>query len=305
MNWTIGNRTFGPVEKRPCPVCNELRQQEVIRRPDGLPVMRCICGLRYVNPQPTLEALRSFYASGYFAGGHDFFQGHDYFDERDRSIGSGNVTGWSDLKALGVEGRSVLDLGCASGALLVLARNHGARRVKGIELDEAIAERGRRRYGLEIEVGDVLQVLARQTERFDLVAAFDLLEHVKDPVGLLRAISGVLEAGGRFVCSVPNGACLELWKLGWVGASENMEHLCYFRTADLERISRLADLRLESIAHRGFPLRLRKYGSSAGGKTRALREPAKALSNGWAKLRVSLFGRGQGHELAATFVKPA
>jgi len=303
--WRIGEKTFGDTECVACPVCAAMDQSILLHRPDGLPVVACkSCGTRFVNPQPTQEALSAFYASGYFDGSHDFFQGMNYVERRDQDIREGSVTGWPDVQALGVSGKRVLDLGCASGALLVLARREGAARVKGIELDASVAEQGRSRYGLDILVGEVAALLAEETERFDIVSAFDLVEHVKDPRRLVEAVAGVLADDGRFVCSVPNGECLDDWGTEWSGIRENMEHLHYLRENDLALLGTRTGLRLERVEPRGFPLRLRSYRHPASGRVgRILREPRVFFGNAWTKWRVHSSRGGERHELAAVFSK--
>jgi SAM-dependent methyltransferase len=304
--WSYEGKVFGDTERVPCPACGADGGSELLRRPDGLPVVTCDgCGLYFVNPQPTQDALKTFYASGYFHGGHDFFQGHDYFEQRDIGIRDGNITGWADVRALGVEGKKILDLGCASGALLVLARQNGAQRVKGVELDERIAQQGREKYGLDILVGDVASRLALEAERFDIVSAFDLVEHVKEPRKLFEAVAGVLVKGGRFVCSVPNGECLDRLRNDWAGITENMEHLHYLRAPDLRRLAASGGLAVDGLSSRGFPLHLRPYANpQAGRASRWLREPAVSLANAMTKMHARISCRGEGHEIAAVFSKP-
>jgi SAM-dependent methyltransferase len=298
--------TFGTAELIACPICRAQGHRPVLDRPDALTVVECEdCHLYYVNPQPTQEALQRFYASGYFQGQHDFFQGHDYFAERDRGIRERSITGWADVARLGVEGRRMLDLGCASGALLVLARENGAARVKGIELDDQIAAHGRREYAVDIAVGEVSHLLAAEPDVFDIVSAFDLVEHVKDPAALFWGVARVLAPGGRFACSVPNGECIDRWGVDWIGINENMEHLHYFRRADLARIGNAVGLKLDRIESRGFPLRLRAYARAGGWAANVLNEPAVALSNAYAKARHRFLGQGTGHELSVVFIKGA
>lgn len=304
VEWTCGGETFGTAELIPCPICGERGHHEVIERPDALSVVECDrCHLYYVNPQPTQEALARFYASGYFQGQHDFFQGHDYFTQRDRGIKERTVTGWADVARIGVEGRSVLDLGCASGALLVLAREHGAARVKGMELDDHIGARGRLEYGLDIAVGEVSHLLAAESATFDIVTAFDLVEHVKDPAALFAGVARVLAPQGRFACSVPNGECIDRWRGDWIGISENMEHLHYFRPTDFTRLALTVGLKVERMASRGFPLRLRSYPHPGRWSANLLKDPRIVVANAYAKARHRFFGRGTGHELAVVFAK--
>ncbi len=304
VQWSCGGETFGTAEPVGCPACGASSHRRVLERPDALTIVECDgCHLYYLNPQPTQEALARFYSSGYFQGRHDFFQGHDYFAQRDRGIRERTITGWRDVASLGVQGRRVLDLGCASGALLVLAREYGAARVKGIELDQDIATRGRNEYGLDIAIGEVCGMLAAETESFDIVSAFDLVEHVKDPAALFAGVARVLDVHGRFVCAVPNGECIDRWGDDWIGVHENMEHLHYFRATDLARMAAAAGMKVESIASRGFPLSLRPYSTPGGWAASVLSQPGVALANAVAKTRYRLFGGAIGHELVVVFAK--
>jgi 2-polyprenyl-3-methyl-5-hydroxy-6-metoxy-1,4-benzoquinol methylase len=102
--------------------------------------------------------------------------------------------------------KRVLELGPAAGAV-TRALVDGGCRVVGIELDpdaarhlEGIAER--------VIVGDVsdpsVVAAAADDEGFDVVLAGDVLEHLADPLGVLRACRGTLKPGGYVVVSLPN-----------------------------------------------------------------------------------------------------
>lgn len=110
--------------------------------------------------------------------------------------------------------RSVLDLGCAVGAvgLALKARQPGVR-VVGIELDPAMAAVARERID-RVVVGDLgapdaLSSLA--DERFDGVVAGDILEHLTDPWSVLRALAPLLRPGATIVASLPNIGFWDTW----------------------------------------------------------------------------------------------
>ena len=100
-------------------------------------------------------------------------------------------------------GGSVLDLGCASGGLLVLLRERAGHRA-GLELSATAARAA-------AEVADVVvqgaledPELPFEADSFDLVVLADVLEHLADPVAALRRAAGWTRPGGAVLLSVPN-----------------------------------------------------------------------------------------------------
>lgn len=101
----------------------------------------------------------------------------------------------------------VLDLGCAGGSL---ARELAARgcHVVGVESDVAgaaeAAQHLERLVVCDLDSADLGALLAGQ--RFDVVLAADVLEHLRDPARVLRQLVPLLNAGGSVVASIPNVA---------------------------------------------------------------------------------------------------
>jgi ribosomal protein L11 methyltransferase len=100
-----------------------------------------------------------------------------------------------------VRGRTVLDLGCGSGVLGILASRLGASRVTGIDIDEWAVENSRencqrnRVDNMEIEMGDARAIGGRQ---FDCVLA-NINRNIL--VKEMPAITRALNPGGRLLIS--------------------------------------------------------------------------------------------------------
>lgn len=102
-------------------------------------------------------------------------------------------------------GASVLELGPGPGAMTqgLRARNHA---VTVVENDPA-AVQALHSLGVEIVAADLdgldwLTLL--QEQRFDAILACDVLEHLRQPERVLKALSGLLEPMGSLVISLPN-----------------------------------------------------------------------------------------------------
>lgn len=102
-----------------------------------------------------------------------------------------------------------LDIGCGTAAFLCTARRAGYD-VTGVEQDA--------RFGTEVTAVTAVPVLefgclampaclARQTP-FDFVSLFDVLEHLFDPAGTIRAAHQLLRNGGQLVIEVPDAGAL-------------------------------------------------------------------------------------------------
>lgn len=103
------------------------------------------------------------------------------------------------------ENKTVLELGCAEGSTTRILRARGCR-VTGIEIDptaaKAAEEFAERMIVDNLDTMDFNAALGR--ERFDVIVAADVLEHLSDPMRCLRACAGFLSADGEVVLSIPN-----------------------------------------------------------------------------------------------------
>ncbi len=94
------------------------------------------------------------------------------------------------------KGGKILDIGCGSGQwLAILGRNWDKY---GVELSPAAAENARRFAGANVFCGPVEDYEA-EPDSFDVVTAFALIEHLKDPRVLLKWVHAHLKAGGIFI----------------------------------------------------------------------------------------------------------
>jgi SAM-dependent methyltransferase len=97
--------------------------------------------------------------------------------------------------------RRILDIGCGTGGNLPLLQQFG--RVEGMEgASEALAL-CRKRLGADFPLHQGLIPDDLPAGPFDVVTAFDVLEHIPDAVGALQGIRRVLRPEGLLVLTVP------------------------------------------------------------------------------------------------------
>jgi 2-polyprenyl-3-methyl-5-hydroxy-6-metoxy-1,4-benzoquinol methylase len=101
--------------------------------------------------------------------------------------------------------KRVLDVGCATGYLAQALVERGCT-VSGVEFDAEAAEEARPHLE-RLVIGDLEAMDLPEAfgdDRFDVVVFGDVLEHLKDPLPVLRGARKLLADGGSVVASIPN-----------------------------------------------------------------------------------------------------
>lgn len=96
--------------------------------------------------------------------------------------------------------REILDVGCGTGGMFPMLYRFG--RVSGAEYSADARERARRLFP-DVEVSPCELPDTLPPGPFDVVTAFDVIEHVDDPVASLRSMVARLRPDGRVVITVP------------------------------------------------------------------------------------------------------
>jgi len=98
-----------------------------------------------------------------------------------------------------------LEIGCAYGVLLQHLIDEGYKNLKGVELDETLVSKTKKK-GLDVTQGDAVEFLTKTDEKFDAIYFFDVLEHIaKDKqLEFLRKAKECLAPTGFIAFSVPN-----------------------------------------------------------------------------------------------------
>lgn len=124
-----------------------------------------------------------------------------------------------------VAGGKLLDIGCNAGLFLAEAKNYFS--VSGIEVGRAAAEYARKNLGLNVSQDpDALNKIPDAS--LDAVTAFDVVEHVAQPRGLMEAVYAKLKPGGVFVFTVPNIGSFFARVMGGRWHALLPSHLSYF-----------------------------------------------------------------------------
>jgi SAM-dependent methyltransferase len=161
------------------------------------------------------------------------------------------------LRALGsasLRDAVLVDVGCGAGSFLDLVKGF-CRTTIGIEptpsLRAAVAAKGHQAFPYCADVPDTW------TGRADVAVAFSLVEHVEDPLTLLRDIRRLLKPQGRLLISTPNRRdwLLDILPDEYAPFFYRTVHLWYFDAEAVERMMRIAGFTDITVAyHHRFDL---------------------------------------------------
>jgi SAM-dependent methyltransferase len=138
----------------------------------------------------------------------------------------------NDLISRYKHGGAILDIGCSSGGFLGTMGD--VWKPYGIEMEASTADKARAATGAEVFVGDVMDA-PFQPGSFDVITAFDLLEHVYHPRPFLAKVHEWLKPGGIFFTMLPNIDSWESRLFGnyWYGL-ELPRHISHFSPKSLK-----------------------------------------------------------------------
>ncbi|GHV73990.1 hypothetical protein AGMMS49940_12920 [Spirochaetia bacterium] len=227
---------------------------------EGFSYVRCTrCGLVQMNPQPENDAVRRRYRERY---GEDYLA-YELANEaaflrlQELALEDAGLDGIEkEIMRTNTAPPSVLDIGCATGALLATLRDRGWA-CTGAEISPS-AEYARKR-GLDVR-DRILEENefpdASANAGFDLVLASHLIEHLNDPASFVAEVHRILKPGGDFIVTTPNIDGFQARLFGGRWRSAIFDHLYLFSIKTLSRL----------LTEHGFAIeRVRTWGGLAAG----------------------------------------
>ena len=197
------------VEPASCPACGENRPRSYRRDmyrlgEQSFDLVRCACGMVYIDPRPDGPTLRllyddpSYYEEGYTCGVDTV----GYFERREELLGEYDRAFARLERETGLpQGGDLLELGSAGGFFLEAARRRGWR-PRGVEFSPRGVAYAREQFGHEIFQGELVDAPWPRAS-FDVTVADNVLEHTPDPVATLRELGALLRPGGHLLVIVP------------------------------------------------------------------------------------------------------
>ena len=196
---------------RTCQLCGGSERSLMFAEPP-YEIFRCSgCGLVYVTPRLSGEALRAVYGESYWRSDTPKTKGYaDYAQDAPLYLKTFRRRFRLLRRHLGAGRLRILDVGCAAGFFLRVCRELGHDGY-GVEISRPIAEVAAAELGADrVWIGDLDAAVADGPPQvfaphsFDLLTMWDVVEHVPDPQALLRRARTLLKPDGRLVIETQN-----------------------------------------------------------------------------------------------------
>ena len=211
-----------------CPLCTS--QAHVVHMDFAeIPVFRCLdCSFIYSSKIMPAESLTAYYAKSF--GGQRQMQGQ-LVNARVNSVLFRRLLNAEESKE-----NTLLDVGTGYGFFLDAIRKSHGMRVTGVELSIEEAEFGRKQ--LQIDIRNVaLAQAGLEPASYDIVTAFEVIEHIENPSAFIDELAGYVKPGGLLLIATDNFESTVVRFLGktfpkWIPHT----HVSHFSPATLARV---------------------------------------------------------------------
>ena len=246
-------------QRIPCPLCKTLDQQTVCTISHRTIVSCKHDGLLFVNPPLSDREIQVMYNERYFDS--DAFRGNTcigyyaYIDEHPLLLSyfQNKIT---ELERLGLKGK-LLEIGCGHGFFLEAAKKSKFTAI-GIDISKYAVKYAQKTTKVDARVMDLHKATFKKNT-FAVVAAFQLIEHVQNPVTFLAAAHQLMKPGGTILLATPDAGGYLHTLLGshWL-SFKHREHLFFFSRKTMKQTLEQAgftDIRFYKDETRWYPLR--------------------------------------------------
>ena len=151
----------------------------------------------------------------------------------------------------------ILEIGCGTGHNLAMLAGFG--HVDGLELDEEARALSEKRLGRTVMSAPRPELAGVPERHYDLIGAFDVIEHIDDDRAALASIAAKLRPGGKFVMTVP----AHQWM--WSAHDVVNHHKRRYSRTRLKALLESSPMRLEKIGYFNsllFPLAVAERAAS-------------------------------------------
>ena len=184
------------VEYRHCPVCSKDNYRAIFSKEGGTYVKCLGCGMVYINPVFTDDALKDYYEKNHSVQAQIVEEGDSFYKKI-------YTQGLDSIESVCKPG-NILDVGCSSGVFLDLAK-HRNWKTFGIELNV-------QEFNMALKKGHAVHNRLLENIRFDMkftaITLWDVFEHIKDGEFYLNMMKTLLLENGVIFLQIPSSDSL-------------------------------------------------------------------------------------------------
>lgn len=194
------------------------------------------CGLTQLHPMPPRALLDELYGDDYFES-DDAGRGYgDYASQEPEYL----ATFADDVRRIRsfASGGRLLEVGCGFGYFLEVAARAGFD-VHGVDASQRAVDESSRRFPGRVFRGAVGDVPELAEQRFDVIFAAHLIEHISEPRPFVADLASRLERGGVLTLVTPNVRSLlaRVSRRRWV-SFKIPEHVVFYAPDTMRQLLR-------------------------------------------------------------------
>jgi len=135
----------------------------------------------------------------------------------------------------------ILEIGCGTGHNFAMLSQFG--KIDALELDDEVRAIAEKRLGKAVMTASLPGLAGVPDRTYDLIAAFDVIEHIDDDQAALASIAAKLKPGGKLVMTVPAHQ--------WMWSSHDVmnQHRRRYSKAALRRLIDNSPLQVEKLGY--------------------------------------------------------
>ena len=209
-------------------------------------VFKCSdCGFLFTQDYPEESEIGAYYESEEYISHSDTSRG---FSNKLYRIARTIMLGRKKVlveKITGLIKGKILDIGSGTGYFAAIMRKAGWQ-VKGVEINEKARNFSASNFGLEVDLPD--RITSYDTNSFDCITLWHVLEHFHDPFKYISEIYRLLKPGAVCVVALPNSSSYDstYYKQFWA-AWDVPRHLWHFQPSTFRVLSEKSGFTLGNI----------------------------------------------------------
>jgi 2-polyprenyl-3-methyl-5-hydroxy-6-metoxy-1,4-benzoquinol methylase/ribosomal protein S27E len=227
--------------ERKCPACDSDDHTKTLEK-TGMQFVTCnACGTLFANPCPRPAHMEEYYRT---SQNYEFWSKHIFPASeparREKIFRPRVERVLAICETFGVPTRTMLEVGAGFGSFcLEMTRAGRFKRIIAVEPTPSLAEDCRKR-GLEVIEKPIEQLekssLVGNGDQIDVIANFEVIEHLFSPREFVQKCANLLNPGGIFIVTCPNSRGFDVLELGVHSSVIDAEHVNLFHPASLARL---------------------------------------------------------------------
>lgn len=183
------------MENKKCPLCKGKKLSKIkkgVRDNENLNVLECEdCSVQFLNNFDHIDD--KFYSDSKMISTDPGINLENHLKEN-RIDNKRRI----DFLKLKVKNKTLLDVGCGNGGFLNGIKKY-CKDCSGVEKDLNYYNKFKRDKSIKVyqDIGEV-------KKKYDFITLFHVIEHLKDPVGMLKELSKLLRDNGRIIIETPS-----------------------------------------------------------------------------------------------------